>query len=119
MTRDPNCVFCKIVAGEIPAKKVYEDDLVVAFHDINPRTPVHILIVPKAHIVSANEATEAHRDALGQLFLAARQVAESTGVAKTGYRLLVNNGPHAGQEVMHLHMHLFGGRPLGPMVMPS
>ncbi len=112
-------MFCKIIAGELPAKKVYEDDLVVAFHDIHPRGPVHVLIVPREHIVSTNQTGEAHRDALGQLFLAARQVAERMGVARTGYRLLVNNGPHAGQEVMHLHMHLLDGRPLGPMVVSS
>ncbi len=116
MKRDPNCVFCKIVAGEIPAKKVYEDDLVVAFHDIHPRTPVHVLIVPKEHIPSVNAVAPEHEAMLGRLFTAARQVAETTGVAETGYRLLVNTGPHAGQEVYHIHMHLLGGRPLGPMV---
>lgn len=116
MQRDPNCVFCKIVAGELPSRKVYEDDLVVAFHDIHPQAPVHILIIPKAHIASVNEVEEEHRAALGGLFLAARKVAEALNVAQSGYRLLINTGRDAGQDVFHLHMHLLGGRRLGPML---
>lgn len=104
-----DCIFCKIIAGEIPSKKVYQDERVTAFHDINPVAPVHILIVPNEHIASVNEVESGQEALLGHLFVVARQIAEAQGIAENGYRLIVNTGPHAGQVVFHLHMHLLGG----------
>lgn len=104
-----DCVFCKIIAGEIPSKKVYQDERVTAFHDINPAAPVHILIVPNEHIPSVNAVEPEQEALLGHLFVVARQIAEAQGIAENGYRLIVNTGPHAGQVVFHLHMHLLGG----------
>ncbi|HEY57421.1 MAG TPA: histidine triad nucleotide-binding protein [Anaerolineae bacterium] len=104
-----DCIFCKIIAGEIPSKKVYQDERVTAFHDINPVAPVHILIVPNEHIASVNEVELGQEALLGHLFVVARQIAEAQGIAENGYRLIVNTGPHAGQVVFHLHMHLLGG----------
>ena len=108
-----DCIFCKIVAGEIPAKAVYRDEQVTAFHDINPVAPVHVLIVPNEHIPSADAAEPQHEALLGHMFVVARRVAEELGVAERGFRLVVNNGSEAGQEVPHLHMHLLGGRRMG------
>ncbi len=104
-----DCIFCKIIAGEVPSKKVYQDDRVTAFHDINPVAPVHILIVPNEHIPSVNEVEEGHEALLGHLFVVARKIAEEMGIQEGGYRLIVNTGPNAGQVVFHLHMHLLGG----------
>jgi histidine triad (HIT) family protein len=104
-----DCLFCKIVDGEIPAKKVHEDDDVVAFEDINPQAPVHLLIIPRRHIASLNDAAPADAELLGRVVLAARRLAEARGVA-TGYRLVNNCGESAGQSVFHLHFHLLGGR---------
>ena len=109
-------IFSKIIAGEIPADIVYEDDLVLAFRDIAPQAPVHILIIPKREIPTANEVSADDVMALGRLFLAAAQIARDEGVAADGYRLIVNCNEHGGQEVFHLHMHLLGGRSLGPML---
>ena len=108
-------IFSRIVRGEIPADIVYQDELVTAFHDINPQAPTHILIVPNRAIPTAADVTEADEAALGRLFTAARKIAEQEGLEK-GYRLVVNCKEHGHQEVYHLHMHLFGGRPLGPML---
>ncbi|NPA27343.1 MAG: histidine triad nucleotide-binding protein [Chloroflexi bacterium] len=119
MRRDPECIFCKIVAGELPSKKVYQDDKVTAFHDIHPIAPVHILIVPNQHIASVNQVEPEDADVLGHMFWVARQVAEQMGVAERGYRLIVNTGEHAGQVIFHIHMHLLGGRPLGRMLCQS
>ncbi len=105
----PDCIFCKIIAGEVPSKKVYQDERVTAFHDINPVAPVHILIVPNEHIPSVNEVQEEHEALLGHLFVVARKIAAEMGIQEGGYRLIVNTGPHAGQVVFHLHMHLLGG----------
>jgi histidine triad (HIT) family protein len=110
-------IFTKIINGEIPGDIVYRDEQVVAFKDINPQAPVHILIVPVKEIPSVNEATADDEQLLGHLLTVARQVAEEQGVAETGYRLLINNGENAHQEVFHLHVHLLGGRPLGPLLM--
>jgi len=110
-------IFSKIIKGEIPADIVYQDDLVTAFKDINPQAPVHILIVPNKEIPSANDITPEDEPALGRLFSVAAKIAREQGVAESGYRLLVNTGRDGGQEVPHLHMHLFGGRPLGPMLL--
>ncbi len=110
-------IFSKIVSGELPATIVYQDDLVTAFRDINPVAPVHILIVPNKEIATVNDLTEADERVAGRLFLAARQIAEQEGIAASGYRLVVNCNHDGGQEVYHLHMHLVGGRRMGPMVM--
>ena len=110
-------LFAKIIAGEIPSDMVYQDDLVTAFRDINPVAPTHILIVPNKIIPTVNDVTAEDEQTLGRLFTVARKLAEQEGIAADGYRLLVNCNEHGGQEVFHLHMHLVGGRPLGPMVL--
>lgn len=110
--RDPNCLFCRIVAGEVPAKMVHEDDLVIAFNDINPRAPTHILFVPRVHIPSAQALTEDHGPLLGRLFADAAEVARKLGIAERGYRMVINTGAEGGQTVDHLHVHLLGGRSL-------
>lgn len=108
-----DCIFCKIVAGEIPAQVVYKDEQVTAFHDINPKAPVHVLIVPNRHIESLGTLTPEDAEEAGHLLTVAHQVAQATGVADSGYRVTVNMGQDAGLEVYHLHAHLLGGRKLG------
>jgi histidine triad (HIT) family protein len=116
MTTDPDCIFCKIVKGEIPSKKVYEDEEVFAFHDIHPVAPVHFLIVPKAHVASLYEAAPAHQQAFGRMLTAAGRLAREQG-AGDGFRTIVNTGRVGRQEVYHVHMHVIGGpEPLGPMI---
>ena len=110
-----DCIFCKIIAGEIPSKQVYKDDLITAFYDINPVAPVHVLIVPNEHIPSVNEVQESHEAILGRMFTVAKKIAAEHGIAERGYRLVVNTGAEGGQEVFHLHMHLLGGRKLGKL----
>ncbi len=110
-----DCIFCKIIKGEIPSKKVYEDDQVYAFHDINPVAPVHVLIIPKKHILGIQEISEEDRSLVGHMFLVARRIAQDLGLAPDealsgGYRLVFNVGKDAGQSVFHLHLHLIGGR---------
>ena len=107
------CVFCKIVAGETPAAIVYDDDQVLAFRDIQPEAPVHIIIIPKRHIATLNDLTPADAELIGRMHLAARQVALDLGVAESGYRTLINCNRDAGQYVFHVHMHLLAGRNLG------
>lgn len=109
-------VFSKIIAREIPADIVYEDELVLAFRDIAPSAPTHILIIPKREIATANDVTAEDEAALGRLFTAAAKIAADEGIAEDGYRLIVNCNAHGGQEVFHLHMHLVGGRALGAML---
>jgi histidine triad (HIT) family protein len=109
-------IFSKIIRREIPADIVYQDDLVTAFRDINPQAPTHILIVPNHLIPTVNDATQADEAALGRLFTVAARIAQQEGIAEDGYRLLVNCNQHGGQVVFHLHVHLLGGRPLGPML---
>ncbi len=109
-------IFSKIIRKEIPADIVYQDELVTAFRDINPQAPTHILIVPNKLIPTVNDVTAEDELALGRLFTVAKRIAEQEGIAESGYRLLVNCNRDAGQEVYHLHMHIFGGRPLGPML---
>ena len=106
-----DCVFCRIVRREAPARIVYQDEEVTAFHDLHPRAPVHILVVPNRHIAGLAQVEPEDATLVGKLFVVARQVAEQEGVA-SGYRLVVNNGPLAGQSVFHLHVHLLGGRAL-------
>ncbi|WP_127582632.1 histidine triad nucleotide-binding protein [Paenibacillus koleovorans] len=108
-----DCIFCKIVEGTIPSKKVFESEHVVAFHDIQPAAPVHVLIIPKKHIASINEVEAADREVLGEVLLAAPQIARQLGVAESGYRLINNCGSDGGQVVYHIHMHLLGGEKLG------
>lgn len=104
-----DCLFCKIVNGEIPAKRVYEDDLCVAFSDIAPQAPVHLLIVPRRHIASVSEAEAEDKEMLGHLLWVGAKLAEKQNLAK-GYRLTINTGDEGGQTVDHLHVHLLGGR---------
>ena len=108
-----DCIFCKIVAGEIPANIVYRDEHVTAFHDISPKTPVHVLIVPNKHFDSLGTLASEDAQEVGHLLAAAHQVAQKAGVADTGYRLLFNMGRDANLVVYHLHAHLMGGRRLG------
>lgn len=105
---DPNCVFCKIVAGQIPANKVHEDDEILVFHDINPWAPVHILLIPKLHIDSMLDVGAQHQALLGRMMVLAPQLMRDLGVT-SGFRQVINTGREGGQEVMHLHMHAFGG----------
>lgn len=107
------CMFCQIAAGEIDADVVHTSDGVVAFRDINPQAPVHILIIPKEHIESAKSLTEKHAALLAEIFATAAHLAKANEVDKTGWRLVTNVGPHAGQSVHHLHFHLLGGRAMG------
>lgn len=109
-------IFSKIINKEIPSTMVYQDDLVTAFRDIHPQAPVHILIVPNKEIPTVNDLTEEDERIAGRMLLVAKKLAEQEGVAANGYRLLINCNEHGGQEVYHLHMHLMGGRPMGPMV---
>ena len=109
-------IFSKIIAKEIPADIVYEDDLVLAFRDIAPQAPTHILIIPKREIATSNDVTAEDEKMLGRLLIAAAKIAADEGIAEKGYRLIVNCNAHGGQEVFHLHMHILGGRPLGPML---
>src|SRR4051794_25770184 len=104
------CLFCKIAAKQIPAKVVFEDADLIAFHDINPGAPTHILVIPKQHLESLNEAAPEHAALLANLLLATRRAAESAGIAQTGYRVVANTGAQAGQSVFHLHFHVLGGR---------
>jgi histidine triad (HIT) family protein len=110
-------IFSKIINKEIPSDMVYQDDHVTAFRDIEPQAPVHILIVPNREIPTVNDIKEEDEQLIGKLFTAARKIAAKEGIAEDGYRLLINCNKYGGQEVFHLHMHLFGGRPLGPMLL--
>lgn len=107
-----DCLFCRIAAGEIPAKIVHRDDEVVAFRDISPKAPVHVLLIPVRHVSSVHEAQEVDVPLLGRLLLAAKRVAQEEGIGGS-YRLVLNHGADAGQSVFHLHVHLLGGRPMG------
>jgi len=106
-----DCIFCRIIRGEAPAKKVYEDERTFVFEDINPQAPTHVLIIPKAHIVGLKEARPEDADIVGYLHLVAAQIARQRGI-EDGYRTVFNVGPRAGQSVFHLHLHLLGGRSL-------
>lgn len=108
-----SCLFCKIITGEIPANKVYEDDQLLGFKDINPEAPVHILIVPKKHIDSLNQVSADDVEILGAIQIAARAIAKEQGVDQSGYRLVSNCNGDAGQTVQHLHYHLLGGTKMG------
>ncbi|MCP5307442.1 MAG: histidine triad nucleotide-binding protein [Chromatiaceae bacterium] len=108
-----DCIFCKIAAGEIPADIVYDDGEVLAFRDINPEAPVHLLLIPRRHIATLNDLSEADAALVGRLYLAGQQIAMELGVAESGYRTVINCNRDAGQLVFHIHMHLLAGRELG------
>lgn len=105
-----DCIFCKIVNKEIPAQVVYEDDEVLAFNDLNPEAPVHVLIIPKKHIASFNELTEGDGSLISKMILVMQKIASEQGISQTGYRIVSNCGEQGGQTVGHLHFHLLGGR---------
>ncbi len=107
-----SCPFCRIAVGELPARMIYQDDELLAFQDSHPIAPVHILIVPREHITSVNDIQPEHAQVLGRMLLRARHLASDSGIALSGYRLVMNTGPDAGQTVPHLHLHLIGGRHL-------
>ncbi len=107
------CIFCKIAEGEIPAEVVYEDQEVVAFRDLNPQAPTHVLVIPRRHIPTTNDLTEEDAPLVGRLYLAAKEIATAEGIAETGYRTVINCNAGAGQTVFHIHLHLLGGRPMG------
>ncbi|MGD8926934.1 MAG: histidine triad nucleotide-binding protein [Thioalkalispiraceae bacterium] len=105
-----DCLFCKIINGDIPSDKVYEDDDVLGFNDINPVAPHHVLFIPKKHVSTVNDLEESDAELIGKLYLAAKQHAATLGVTTDGYRLVMNTNGHAGQTVFHIHLHLLAGR---------
>ncbi len=105
-----DCIFCKIINNEIPAELIFEDDRIVAFNDVNPQAPIHILIIPKEHFASLNDIPEEKEDILGHILLRARQIARNLGIDEQGYRIVLNTARDSGQEVFHIHFHLLGGR---------
>jgi histidine triad (HIT) family protein len=107
-----DCLFCKMVSGEILPDVVFEDDDVLAFRDVNPQAPLHVLVIPKNHIPTVNDLTPEHAGLVGKMYLAARQIAADAGVAEPGYRMVMNCNPEAGQSVYHIHLHVLGGRPM-------
>jgi histidine triad (HIT) family protein len=112
MASSADCLFCKIAAGKIDADIVHENDSVVAFRDINPQAPTHVLIVPRNHVATINDLSESENDDIGRLFLAAKHIAREEGLDESGYRVVMNCMEGAGQSVFHIHLHLLGGRPL-------
>lgn len=108
-----DCLFCKIIQGDIPSNKVYEDNDVYAFEDINPAAPTHVLIIPKKHLKDIGEANTEDTVLLGKLLLKANEIAASLGLAEDGFRYVINTGKNGGQTVFHLHLHILGGRALG------
>lgn len=107
------CIFCKIVAGEIPATKVFEDEHALAFRDLDPKAPTHVLVIPRKHITGMTSIEPEDEATVGHLFSVAAAVAKSEGIVRSGFRAIVNSGPDAGQSVYHLHMHVIGGRAMG------
>jgi histidine triad (HIT) family protein len=110
---DPKCLFCRIVRREIPAMILHEDDGLVAFRDINPQAPTHLLVIPRQHIASLNDLLPEHRDVVGDMHLLARELARAERISDEGWRVVMNCGPAAGQTVFHIHLHLLGGRDMG------
>lgn len=108
-----NCLFCKIINNEIPSRKVYEDDDVLAFHDVNPQAPVHVLIIPKKHIAKISDMNDGDELLLGKLVHVSKKVAGDLGILDDGFRLVINNGEQANQTVFHIHLHVIGGRRMG------
>jgi histidine triad (HIT) family protein len=110
------CIFCKIINKELPADIIYEDEKIIVFKDIKPIAPVHLLIIPKKHIISVNNIEKTDKELIGQLFLIAKKVAQEQNLSKDGYRLVINVGKDGGQIVDHLHLHLLGGKKLSPKI---
>ena len=108
-----DCIFCKIANGDIPSEFLYEDDEIVAFRDLNPQAPTHVLVIPREHIATANDLTQENASIVAIMMLAAKQIAEREGIAERGYRTVLNCNAEAGQSVFHIHLHLLGGRPMG------
>ena len=109
---EQDCLFCKIVAGDIPADIIFDSDTAIAFRDINPQAPTHVLVIPRKHIATINDLDEADRETVGDLYLAARDIARQEGIAEEGYRAVMNCNAGAGQTVFHIHLHILGGRPM-------
>ena len=110
------CIFCKIIKGEIPAEKVYEDDEILAFKDIHPAAPIHVLIIPKKHIATLMDLEDENTLLMGKIIQTTKKIAKQLGIEENGFRLIVNCGPDSGQEVMHIHFHLLAGRKMGPKI---
>ncbi len=110
---DSNCLFCKVLAGDLPADIIYESETAIGFRDINPQAPTHVLIIPRKHIATINEIADEDQSIVGSLYSAAREIAVSEGLTDEGYRAVMNCNEAAGQTVFHIHLHLLGGRPLG------
>lgn len=108
-----DCLFCRIVRGELPAKVLFENERILAFEDIRPKAPVHVLVIPKDHFASLNDAPDGAEALLGEILLRARAIAREKGVGETGYRIVLNTARDSGQEVFHIHFHVLGGRPMG------
>ena len=111
-----DCVFCKIINGEIPSEKVYEDDKVLAFKDINPAAPIHVLVIPKEHVQNVLEINHENKEMISDIFLAINKIAKQLGIEDDGFRIINNCGKDAGQEVMHLHFHILAGKQLGEKI---
>ncbi len=111
-----DCVFCKIIKGEIPSEKVYEDEDILAFKDINPAAPIHVLIIPKKHIATLMEVTQEDSKLMAKILEAVQKAAKIMGIEEKGFRLIANCGPDSGQEVMHIHFHLLAGKVMGPKI---
>lgn len=111
-----DCVFCKIIKGEIPSEKVYEDEDILAFNDIDPAAPIHVLVIPKKHIENIMEIEKEDNELMAKMLNAVQEVAKKLNVNETGFRLITNCGPDSGQEVMHLHFHLLAGKKMGPKI---
>jgi len=111
-----DCLFCKIATHKISSKIIYEDSKIIAFNDINPKAPIHILIIPKKHMESVSDLQNEDAVLVGKLLMKAAEIAKTKGIDKYGFRLIFNTGKHSGQEVDHIHLHLLGGKPLGPMI---
>jgi len=120
MKYDTNNIFAKIISGDLPCDKIYEDEHVIAFHDINPKAPIHALVLPKGQYISFDDfSAKGSTDEISAFFRTVGKIARDLGVDKDGYRLIANHKTSAGQEVDHFHIHIIGGRPLGPMIMPA
>ena len=111
-----NCIFCKIINGDIPANKVYEDEEILAFHDINPAAPIHILVIPKKHISMLTDLKPEDEALIGKIYTTINKIAKQEGFEENGYRVIVNCGEDSGQEVMHIHFHVLGGKKLGDKI---
>ena len=111
-----DCLFCKITKGEIPSNKVYEDEEILAFEDIHPAAPIHVLIIPKKHIATLMDIEEEDSSLMGKIIQTAKLIAKQLGIEEKGFRLIANCGPDSGQEVMHIHFHLLAGRTMGPKI---